>query len=64
MSYHMPECLGRWCAVLVVVPFLLTLAYTLLAHPKQCKIVARALIAFSVLFLVYEVLWIAGVLWH
>ena len=53
---------GRWFAVLVAAPLLIVLALVLLRNPKSNAGVASALIGFAVLFLVYEILWLTGVL--
>ena len=57
---RLPESAGRWFAVLVAVPLLMTLATLLLVQPASARNVSWVLFAFATLFLVYEVLWLTG----
>ena len=59
---RVPGQAGRWFAVLVAVPMLTILAVVLLREPGSNVAVARVLLAFASVFLVYEVLWLLGVL--
>lgn len=53
---------GRWVAILVVNPLLILMAYLLLKGCTHRTNIARALICLSSIFIVYELLWIVGVL--
>ena len=59
---RVPGQAGRWFAVLVAVPMLTILAVVLLREPGSNVAVARVLLAFASVFLVYEVFWLLGVL--
>ena len=64
MGVHVPESMGRWVAVLIVVPFLVYLGVQLLTNRRSPKAVAYSLFVFSGIFFVYESLWLLGVLSH
>lgn len=59
---RVPGQAGRFVAVFVVVPLLMVCAYLLMSHPSSRKVVARVLLTLALVLLVYELLWICGVL--
>ena len=54
-----PGQLGRYVAIFVVVPLLLFCA---MRKPDSHALTARILVTLAVVFFVYEMLWICGVL--
>ncbi len=56
--------LGRWCAVLLVVPLLLYACYILKKTSEYNNLISNYLSIFSIVFLLYEILWLCGILYH
>ena len=64
MKIQMSENIGRWVAVLIVIPFLVCMSLMLYNNKENGLFVGNCLICLAVIFLVYESLWLMGILWH
>ncbi len=62
MALRVPSQAGRFVAIFLAVPLLVSLSIILLKIPTSNVPVSITLMIFSVIFLVYEMLWIQGVL--
>ena len=58
------ENLGRWIAILLVIPLLLIVCYTLKNTSKYNNLICNYLLIFSFIFFIYETLWLLGILNH
>tara|TARA_Y100000741_G_scaffold340536_1_gene302181 strand:+ start:601 stop:792 length:192 start_codon:yes stop_codon:yes gene_type:complete len=59
---RVPGQAGRWFAVVVAAPLLYVLAALLWWDTSSRKAVSAVLVTFATVFIVYEVLWLTGVL--
>lgn len=59
----MSENIGRWCAILLCIPFLLFVCIILRNNSNYNILISNCLLVFSILFFVYESLWLCGILY-
>ena len=60
MSFKLTENIGRWCAILICIPLLLFICYLLNKNSDNNILISKCLFIFSIIFLIYEILWLSG----
>ena len=62
--FKMTENIGRWCAVLLCIPLLLLICIILKNSSNYNNLISNCLLIFSIIFFIYESLWLCGILYH
>ena len=60
MAVQLPDNIGRWCAILICIPLLIFVSYLLNKNSDNNILISKCLFIFSIIFLIYESLWVIG----
>ena len=60
ISFKLIDNIGRWCAILICIPLLLFFSYLLNKNSDNNILISKCLFIFSIIFLIYESLWLIG----